>query len=90
MWVILGRHRSPFAPSQVRAPWAEVVKVRVDRLYRGEFEALFDETAAAAELAGPRGGQGYSVRRAVDMAHLGEVSKAFGALTSGGALPAGA
>ena len=68
MWVILERHRSALAPSQVRAPWAEVVKERVDRLYRGEFEALFDEAAAAAELAGPRSGQVVSVRRAVELA----------------------
>ena len=87
MWVILGRHRSAVAPAQARAPWAEVVKERVDRLYRGEFEALFDEAAAAAEVAGPRGGQVDQARRAVELAHLGKVSKAFGALTSGGVLP---
>ena len=86
MWVILGRHRSAVAPTHARTPWAEVVKERVDRLYRGEFEALFDE-AAAAEVAGPRGGQVDRVRRAVELAHLGKVSKAFGALTSGGVLP---
>ena len=77
MWVILGRHRSAVAPSQVRVPWAEVVRERVDRLYRGDFEALFDEAAAAAELASPRGGQVDPVRRAVELAHLGKVSKAF-------------
>ena len=64
MWVILGRHRSAVAPMHARTPWAEVVKERVDRLYRGEFEALFDEAAvAAAEVAGPRGGQVDQVRR---------------------------
>jgi len=87
MWVILGRHRSAVAPTHARTPWAEVVKERVDRLYRGEFEALFDEAAAAAEVAGPKGGQVDQVRRAVELAHLGKVSKAFGALASGGVLP---
>ena len=87
MWVILGRHRSAAAPSQARAAWTEVVKERVDRLYRGEFAALFNEAAAAAEMAGPRGGQVDQVRRAVELAHLGKVSKSFGALTSGGVLP---
>ena len=48
IWVFLGRHRSALAPSQARAPWAEVVKERVDRLYHEAFEALFDEAAAAA------------------------------------------
>ncbi len=51
------------------------MKERVDRLYRGEFEALFDEAAAAAaaaaEVAGPRGGEVDKVRRAVELAHLG-------------------
>jgi hypothetical protein len=87
MWVILGRHRSAVAPTHARTPWAEVDQERVDRLYRGEFEALFDEAATAAEVAGPRGGQVDQVRRAVELAHLGKVSKAFGALTSGGVLP---
>ena len=125
--VIRERHRSALASSQVRAPWAEVVKERVDRLYRGEFEALFDEAAATAELAGPRSsqvdsvshfpkkisiwakwsrstknrqkstksircrflsiGETSSVRKAVELAHLGKVSETFGALTSGGVLP---
>jgi len=89
MWVILGRHRSALAPSQVRAPWAKVVKEHVDRLYRGEFEALFDEAAAAAELAGPQGGQVDPVRRAMELAHLVKVSKALGAVTSGGVVPLG-
>ena len=88
MWVILGRHRSAVAPTHARAPWAEVVKERVDRLYRGEFEELFGVAAAAAEVAGPRDGQVDQSRRAVELAHqyshLGKVSKAFGALTSGG------
>ena len=48
MGVFLGRHRSALAPSQARAPWAEVVKERVDRLHHGDFEALFEEAAAAA------------------------------------------
>ena len=38
-------------------------------------------------MAGPRGGQVDQVRRAVELAHLGKVSKSFGALTSGGVLP---
>ena len=75
------------ALSQTRAAWTDVVKERVDRLCRGEFAALFDEAAAAAEMAGPRGGQVDQVRRAVELAHLGKASKAFGALTSGGVLP---
>ena len=87
MWVILGRHRSAAAPSQARAAWTEVVKERVDRLYRGEFAALFNEAAAAADMAGPRCGQVDQVWRAVELAHLGKVSKSFGALTSGGVLP---
>jgi len=87
MWVILGRHRSSVAPTHARTPWTEVVKERVDRLYSGEFEALFDEAAAAAEVAGPRGGQVDQVRRAVELAHPGKVSKAFGALASGGFYP---
>ncbi len=53
MWVILGRHRSALAPSQVRAPRAKVVNERVDRFYRGDFEALFEEAAAVAEWRGP-------------------------------------
>ena len=48
MWVILGKHRSALAPSRARAPWAEVVKERVDRLYRGEFEAMFGEAIVSA------------------------------------------
>ena len=87
MWVILGKHRSALAPSRARAPWAEVVKERVDRLYRGEFEAMFGEAIVSAEASGPRGGQANRVRRAVELAHLGKVSKALGALTSGGILP---
>ena len=51
-------------------PCGMVVKERVDGLYRGEFAALFNE-AAAAEMAGPRGGQVDQVRRAVELAHLG-------------------
>ena len=65
----------------------EVVKRRVDRLYRGEFEAMFGEAIVSAEASGPRGGQADRVRRAVELAHLGKVSKALGALTSGGILP---
>ena len=70
-----------------RPAWTEVVKERVDRLYRGEFAALFNEAAAAADMAGPRCGQVDQVWRAVELAHLGKVSKSFGALTSGGVLP---
>ena len=39
----LGRHRSALAPSQARGP----------PLPCGDFEALFEEAAAAAELAEP-------------------------------------
>ena len=38
-------------------------------------------------MAGPQGGQVDQVRRAVELAHLGKVSKSFGALTSSGVLP---
>ena len=87
MWVILGKHRSALTPSQARAPWAGVIKERVDRLYRGQFEELFREAMAAAETLGPRDGQVDQARRAVELAHLGKISKALGALTSGGVLP---
>ena len=66
MWVFLGKHRSALLPSQARAPWAEVVTERVDRLYRGEFQALFEEAVAAAESSGPRSGQLDPARRAVE------------------------
>jgi hypothetical protein len=85
MWVCFGKHRSPLAPS--RAPWTEVVVDRVDRLYRGDFEALFAEASATAEVASRVSGQSDRVRRAVELAHLGKVSKAMGQLTSGGTLP---
>jgi hypothetical protein len=48
---------------------------------------LFREAMAAAEILGPRGGQVDQARKAVELAHLGKVSEALGALTSGGVLP---
>jgi hypothetical protein len=64
-----------------------VVEERVDRLYLGDFEAMFREAVVAAEAAEPRGGRADRVRRAVELAHLGKVSKSLGALTTGGTLP---
>ena len=74
MGVFLGRHSSAFAPNQARAPWAEVVEEHV--------KALLEEAATAAALAEPRGSQVDPVRRSMELAHLGKVPKAFGALSS--------
>ena len=64
-----------------------MIKERADRLYREKCGELLREAMAAAETLGPRGGQVDQARRAVELAHLGKVSKALGALTSGGVLP---
>jgi len=66
------------------------VTERVQRLYRGEFEALFRETLVAAAAPDDLQGGGHAdnkAQRAVELAHLGNVSKALSALTSGGVLP---
>ena len=90
-WVILGKRRTGLAPCQARIPWVEIIKSRVDRLYRGDFASLLREAVAAAEghmeSASGRDARAEKARRAVEMAHLGKVSKALGSLASGGVLP---
>ena len=48
---------------------------------------MFAEAVFAAEEARPREGRADQVRRAVELAHHGKLSKSLGALTSGGILP---
>ena len=52
-----------------------------------DFGAMFNEAVEAALAAGPRQGNADKSRRAQELARLGNVSKALGALTSGGILP---
>ena len=84
-WLIHGRRRPVGACAN--SPWRDLVEERVNRLYRGDFEAIFAESVEAALAAGRRQGSADKARRAQELARLGNVSKALGALTSGGVLP---
>ena len=87
-WVIFGSHLPRTSGALAAKPWIEVVTNRVDQLYRGDFETIFEEAAWAAENPSPRGRfNGDKAQRAVDLAHLGNVSNSLGALSSGGGLP---
>jgi hypothetical protein len=85
MWVILGKYRVALTPA--RTPWVVVVEERSNTLLQGGFEALFGEAVVAAEAPWSRNGRADRVRRTVELAHLGKVSKSLGALTYWGILP---
>ena len=89
--LILGRHSA--GPEQARpgAAWIDVVEARIRRLLNGEFIELFEAIATGAPPRreadsdiDPRIGK---VKRALQRARQGSVSKAVGALRGGGILP---
>ena len=89
--LILGRHSA--GPEQARpgAAWIDVVEARIRRLLNGEFIELFEAIATGAPPRreadsdiDPRVGK---VKRALQRARQGSVSKAVGALRGGGILP---
>ena len=89
--LILGRHSA--GPEQARpgAAWIDVVEARIRRLLNGEFQELFEAIASGAPAGreedrgvDPRVGK---VKRALQRARQGSVSKAVGALRGGGILP---
>ena len=89
--LILGRHSA--GPEQARpgAAWVDVVEARVRRLLNGEFQELFEAIASGAPIGreedrdvDPRVGK---VKRALQRARQGSVSKAVGALRGGGSSP---
>lgn len=89
--LILGRHSA--GPEQARpgAAWIDVVEARIRRLLNGEFIELFEAIATGAPPRreadsdiDPRIGK---VKRALQRARQGSVSKAVGALRGGGFSP---
>ena len=88
-WVIFGKHGSSSRVARTGTPWIEVVIERVDRLLHGHFAALFEEASAVSDVPPglQTGRDDASALRAVRLAHQGRVSKALGALASGGILP---
>ena len=88
--MLFGRHRLGLIGSGPMSPWLPIVKQRLDRLLAGEFGALFAEAMEGAVFKTPDGSgdmREAKAKRAVELAHMGSVSKSFGALTAGGVLP---
>ena len=97
--IIFGSHSRGEVATRSKAPWRQVIRERVDRLYSGEFESLFNEAAVAARDRRPRartdlelseeGAKLHKVERARSLLGEGCVSKALACLRSGGTLPLG-